>query len=448
MFGNEDVGLLGLKKEDSSKNTTLIIIGIITSIFFFFLVVGLVCLVILISIMNPTPKPTSEELKIFIDGDDFYNHFYGNKETNVHVVVSKNTTNPRLIYALPAGNEAFLILFESEVKTKFIFNNKTFLPIKNGVENEMIIMNDLKIKAILMGRFEEMNLIIFSARTVRHYIQTNQLLFPEMKNQIQIPNKKELIFQRIQLNGKDEMKIKFQVYSNLEILKRGEDYYFERINKLESGSFKISISTTKKTLNRISRRELLKNPMDQQREAELGLSFLSYKEKLLAGSWRFNTYFGRDTLMSLEMLMPILTANVIESSLESVLTKVNNEGSVAHEEEIDDFSDWIHKMNNRTNMYGVPIYDYKMIDDDYMLLPVLKNYLFNFVESKENAQIFFQRNKNFISKNIQFILKNTRPFYQNPIISNLIHIKHQTVGNWRDSSNGLGYEKIPYGKFI
>jgi hypothetical protein len=267
-----------------------------------------------------------------------------------------------------------------------------------------------------------------------------------MKNQVQFPSKNELNFQRIQLNGKDEMGIKFETLSNLEIIKRGEDYYFKKINKLVSGKLRLSISTTKKTLNRITRKDLFKNPIDQQLEAELGLSFLTYKEKLLAGSWRFNTYFGRDTLMSLEMLMPILNTNVIESSLESVLTKLNKEGSVAHEEDIDDFSDWVHKINNRTNMYGVPIYDYKMIDDDFMLLPVLKNYLFNFAESKEIATFFFQRNKNFISKNIQFILRNTRPFYQNPIISNLIHIKHQTVGNWRDSSNGLGYEKIPYGK--
>ena len=36
------------------------------------------------------------------------------------------------------------------------------------------------------------------------------------------------------------------------------------------------------------------------------LAFLSYEQKLLAGSWRFNTYFGRDTLMSLRLLAPVL----------------------------------------------------------------------------------------------------------------------------------------------
>jgi len=32
--------------------------------------------------------------------------------------------------------------------------------------------------------------------------------------------------------------------------------------------------------------------------AQDALTFLSYREKFLAGSWRFDTYFGRDTLMS------------------------------------------------------------------------------------------------------------------------------------------------------
>ena len=42
--------------------------------------------------------------------------------------------------------------------------------------------------------------------------------------------------------------------------------------------------------------------------ARQALTFLSYREKFEAGSWRFNTYFGRDTLMSLRLLMPALHA--------------------------------------------------------------------------------------------------------------------------------------------
>ena len=38
------------------------------------------------------------------------------------------------------------------------------------------------------------------------------------------------------------------------------------------------------------------------------LEFLSFHDKLLAGSWQYDTYFGRDTLISVRMLMPVLEA--------------------------------------------------------------------------------------------------------------------------------------------
>ena len=54
-----------------------------------------------------------------------------------------------------------------------------------------------------------------------------------------------------------------------------------------------------------SNRLLNASASDDPRSRQV-LSFLSYEEKFLAGSWRFNTYFGRDTLMSLRLLMPAL----------------------------------------------------------------------------------------------------------------------------------------------
>src|SRR5690606_17508431 len=68
------------------------------------------------------------------------------------------------------------------------------------------------------------------------------------------------------------------------------------------------------------------------------LRFLSYREKFLAGSWRFDTYFGRDTLMSLRLLMPALRAEAVEAGLSSVLERLDEHGEVAHEEDIGEFA--------------------------------------------------------------------------------------------------------------
>ncbi|HMH88798.1 MAG TPA: hypothetical protein VK523_09145, partial [Steroidobacteraceae bacterium] len=49
-------------------------------------------------------------------------------------------------------------------------------------------------------------------------------------------------------------------------------------------------------------KQLLNDRAQADVAARNALAFLSYKEKFLAGSWRFNTYFGRDTLMSVRLL--------------------------------------------------------------------------------------------------------------------------------------------------
>ena len=74
------------------------------------------------------------------------------------------------------------------------------------------------------------------------------------------------------------------------------------------------------------------------RDARRKLAFLSYREKSLAGSWRFNTYFGRDTLMSLRLLQPVLRPSASEAGLASVLARLSPEGEAAHEEGIGEFA--------------------------------------------------------------------------------------------------------------
>ena len=95
------------------------------------------------------------------------------------------------------------------------------------------------------------------------------------------------------------------------------------------------------------------------------LTFLSYKEKLLAGSWRFNTYFGRDTLMSVRLLMPALTPEAVEAGLGAVLTRLSPQGEVAHEEDIGEFAilDHLHATGEKSD---APTFNYNMIDGSFM----------------------------------------------------------------------------------
>src|SRR6185312_9193124 len=94
------------------------------------------------------------------------------------------------------------------------------------------------------------------------------------------------------------------------------------------------------------------------------LEFLSYREKYLAGSWRFDTYFGRDTLMSLTLLAPALLPPAIESGIDSVLARLAPNGEVAHEEDIGEFAILRNASEGRGRI-DRPIYDYAMVDDDF-----------------------------------------------------------------------------------
>lgn len=45
-------------------------------------------------------------------------------------------------------------------------------------------------------------------------------------------------------------------------------------------------------------------------------------------------YFGRDSMIALRLLMPILTSDAIEAALGAVIERVNSTGALCHEETI------------------------------------------------------------------------------------------------------------------
>ena len=69
------------------------------------------------------------------------------------------------------------------------------------------------------------------------------------------------------------------------------------------------------------------------------LLFLSRTEKYMAGAWRFMTYFGRDTMISLMLLEDILSPKAREDGIESVLARLAPDGDVAHEEDVGPFAE-------------------------------------------------------------------------------------------------------------
>jgi glycogen debranching enzyme len=202
-------------------------------------------------------------------------------------------------------------------------------------------------------------------------------------------------------------------------------------------------------------RELLNDSAGSDAAARDTLTFLAYREKLLAGSWRFDTYFGRDTLMSVRLLMPVLSATAIEAGLSSVLARLSAQGEVAHEEDIGERAVLDHLTSDGSRS-AVPVFDYKMIDGDYLLAPVASAWLVHDERARPRAAAFLTAAAGgpgerrgtrgaALVDNLRFVLQSASAFAADPNTAHFIGLKPGiSVGEWRDSEDGIGRGRYPY----
>ncbi|KAG7125238.1 hypothetical protein HYQ44_001478 [Verticillium longisporum] len=191
------------------------------------------------------------------------------------------------------------------------------------------------------------------------------------------------------------------------------------------------------------------------------LSFLSYKNKLLAGGWRFLTYFGRDSMISMLLMEKVLSTGdggTFKAGIGAVLERINRtDGSAAHEEGIGDFATWFNLQRNISST--APSYDYHMIDTDYFLPVLLRDYFLNNSDGRERVATFMSTeatidpdNDGLTYHDLALVnaekIMNATAAFAGPggqIRDNLIHLKEgEITGEWRDSTYGLGGGRIPY----
>ncbi len=225
------------------------------------------------------------------------------------------------------------------------------------------------------------------------------------------------------------------------------------------------------------------------------LAFLAYREKLLAGSWQYLTYFGRDTLLALRLLAPAIGADLFEAGLGAVIDRMAPTGDVAHEESLGEYAlmerDRARKHARQTGTAipqhvsargrgrsrTSPLLDYKMVDDDFLLAPVLAHYLLDTpddeatvsvdesrIDGASRARAFLGHRTptgltyaDAIRQNLEVVIERARPYATSQSPRDLIHLRQsaahsnqgrlggrEPVGNWRDSSDGLGGGSVPF----
>jgi hypothetical protein len=368
--------------------------------------------------------------------------------TAAHLVLRSGNT-PRLLVAFPAGNSGVGVWFQSRgaAAAEWVINSEpTAMTVRDTAGRPLY---GIAFEAsIATQSLAPKQAVLSSIRVLRDYQSLGTV--PEEVVVRPQSSGNTLTWARNRLDGAPGYRLTVEVTDGA-LVRDG------RISAGADGRIRLRVTALsgEVPLTPLSGKALVNGKENQDERARDTLTFLSYKEKFLAGSWRFDTYFGRDTLMSVRLLMAVLAPDAIEAGLRSVLARLSADGEVAHEEGIGEFAVLSHKRQDGA-LSDAPIFDYAMIDGNYLLAPVLAAYLLENPDGKKRAAGYLRSDVGIgggtrtsagqaLVRNLRLVATSAANFTADSRYSNLISLKrgHKT-GQWRDSEDGIGGGRFPY----
>ncbi|PXV61703.1 hypothetical protein SAMN04487785_103134 [Dyella jiangningensis] len=411
------------------------------------LVVGLAALPAAWAVQPQAPAAAAP-LQFRITEGNIENAFFQQGNVAANLLLNSGD-KPRILVAFPAGNSGAGIWFEPTItRVRWTLGPVTGLThtvnghVLNGIAAQATVTGDtLVIKDAVLG----------SIRVLRDY-QLGQgyaeqaAATPKIVAEPQL-TERSVRWERPRLDGAPGYAIALSTNDGRFVREDGRiALHPDRAG--EAVHLRIEASTGETPLTPFT--DLLNDKAQPDARSRQALQFLSYREKFLAGSWRFDTYFGRDTLMSLRLLMPVLQPAAVDAGIASVLARLSPDGQVAHEEGIGEFAVLQH-LKEQGKSSASPIYDYVMVDDDYMLPPVAAAWLLEDPRGRDGARAFLaskvdgQRQGDALVRNLLFVAASSEAFARKPVYSNLVALKpNAKVGQWRDSNEGIGRGRYPY----
>ncbi len=385
-------------------------------------------------------------LQFRIDEGRVLNAFYQHGPIAAHLLLSDGR-QPRILTAFPAGNSGVGLWFETtETPAHWALDTIEGVSRKDARGRTLRgIVATASIDTPLVVR----DAVLSSVRILRDY-QINGTYPAELTSSV-VRSGDTVTWSRARLDGEAGYSVSIAVANGRIRGGRDTPVALSPARTGETMRLTLTALTGDEPLTPLGSSRLLNASANEDTRSQNVLRFLSYEEKFLAGSWRFNTYFGRDTLMSLRLLMPALESQALERGLASVLQRLASNGEVAHEEDIGEFAVLRHrKQGDPAN--DTPIYDYNMIDDDFMLPAVAAAYLFDHPDGRARAEAFLAHRLPSdeaigaaLARNFTFVTQSARAFARKPTASNLISLKPGlSFGQWRDSQDGLAGGRYPF----
>ncbi|HEX4388912.1 MAG TPA: hypothetical protein VH109_09825 [Steroidobacteraceae bacterium] len=374
------------------------------------------------------------------------NRFLREGDVAAHLVL-RSGQDPRILMAFPAGNSGVGLWFAHHQQSAHWTLRGAPAP-AHATDGKGRLLNGMTVQATLTGAdLEVREAVLSSVRVLRDYEALGKLP-GELSARASVSGR-TLTWARDRLDGAAGYRLVLEVTSGE--LRDG------RIRPAADGAIGLRITglTGETPLTPLFGSELLDDAAAADPAARNTLTFLAYRQKLLAGSWRFDTYFGRDTLISVRLLLPVLSPAAVEAGLSSVLARLSPQGEVAHEEDIGERAVLDHMAADGSRS-AAPVFDYKMIDADYLLGPVSAAWLLHDPRGRARATAFLAgpaggagerpgtRGAALVD-NLRFVLKSAAGFAEDPGVARLIALKPGfAVGDWRDSETGLGGGRYPY----
>jgi hypothetical protein len=263
------------------------------------------------------------------------NYFYSDCHTSVHVIVTSpqsgsdaRTVKPRLLVAWPAGNSGALALFAAESGQEDAL--KIALE-KSGDADAVESLNESD-RVGISGTIS-FNVaarltvpILGSIRSIRDETEGSGVS-EDFQNSFgfAVNGDGSAFINRTWFDGVTTTTLKFTPLNGAKavVLNRGYKWTLT----FGAGSYRFEASYNYPQLEQLSPQEVLNEVSSdliaQSPDQTTSLSFLSYKNKLLAGTWRFLTYFGRDSMIAMLLMQPVLSEAAIEAVIGAVLERIN-----------------------------------------------------------------------------------------------------------------------------
>ncbi|MFI9503282.1 hypothetical protein [Nocardia sp. NPDC052566] len=366
------------------------------------------------------------------------NYLIRDGKTAAHLVL-RSGKDPRIVVAFPAGNSGTGAWFEPlEAAAEWELDQAPKVQQDSDSRGRPRYGIEF-IASIRTPRLTLRQAVLSNVRVLRDY---NQL--GTVPADVVVPPKfsgNTVTFDRDRLDGAPGYRLTLDVIGGT----AGTDRHYRAA---VDGRIRLRVTalTGDTPLTPLAGSELLNGAAAHNDGARNTLTYLSYREKFLGGSWQYDTYFGRDTLISMMMLMPVLAPDATEAGLRSVLTRLAPDGTVAHEESLSEFAILARKKQDG-GLGDQPILDYTMIDENYLLAPVAAAYLLDNKPGSERAHDYLGDNETgkALVRNLRLVVSSAAAFAGDPRFGNLIALKPgRDSGQWRDSDIGIGGGRYPY----